>query len=138
MRVIHGHFNKRRAALIVYEGACFFCENYSALVSPRDDLVPVELLDARSGDPRVDSLWKQGYDLNAGMVFVHNGQIYHGHEATHKLALLSNSSTLYDHLNRLALSHPLLARMTYPLLKLGRLASLKIRKKGLLKDPRTR
>ena len=123
-------------ALIVYDGACFFCENYTALVSLREEIGPVELLDARSGDPRVDALWRQGYDLNAGMVFMHDGQIHHGHEATRQLALLSNSSTLFGRFNRLALSHPLMARMTYPLLKLGRLASLKIRKKGLLKDPR--
>jgi hypothetical protein len=32
------------------------------------------MLDARSGDPRVDQFWGQGFDLNEGMLFVYQGK----------------------------------------------------------------
>ncbi|MDQ2151376.1 DUF393 domain-containing protein [Alcaligenaceae bacterium C4P045] len=124
------------AALVIYDGDCFFCQNYTALVRLKEAVGPVELLDARSGDPRVAAYWHQGYDLNEGMLFVYNGRIFHGHEATHMLATLSSSDTLFSTLNRIALSNPIAARLSYPFLKLGRLASLAVRGKRILDDPR--
>jgi predicted DCC family thiol-disulfide oxidoreductase YuxK len=123
-------------ALVIYDGECFFCQNYAALVRLKASVGTVELLDARSNDPRVAAYWQQGYDLNEGMLFVYGGRVFHGHEATRVLATLSSSDTLFSALNRLALSSPIAARLSYPLLKLGRLASLTLRGKRLLDDPR--
>jgi predicted DCC family thiol-disulfide oxidoreductase YuxK len=124
------------AALIIYDGNCFFCQNYARLVRLRETVGPVELLDARSGDPRIADWWRKGYDLNAGMLFVHQGRVFHGHEAVQALAALSGSSTPFNRLNRLALSNARVARLAYPLLKLARRASLAVRGRPLLDDPR--
>lgn len=123
-------------ALVVYDGDCFFCQNYAALVRLKASVGPVELLDARSDDPRVADYWRQGYDLNEGMLFVYQGRVFHGHDATRMLAALSSTDTLFSTFNRLALSHPIAARLSYPVFKLGRFASLMLRGKRLLDDPR--
>lgn len=123
-------------ALIIYDGDCFFCQNYTALVRLKETVGAVELLDARSGDPRIAAYWHQGYDLNEGMLFVYKDRIFHGAEATHMLATLSSSDTIFSTINRLALSNPIVARLSYPFLKLGRLASLAVRGKRMLDDPR--
>lgn len=123
-------------ALVIYDGDCFFCQNYAALVRLKESVGPVELLDARSDDPRVADYWQRGYDLNQGMVFVYNGRVFHGHDATRMLATLSSTDTFFSAINRLTLSNPVAARLSYPLFKLGRFASLVLRGKRLLDDPR--
>ncbi len=76
-------------ALIIYDGDCIFCQNYVRLVRLRETLGKVELVDARSQDPRVRKYQREGYNLNEGMLFVWNGRIYHGSDAVHVLAGLS-------------------------------------------------
>lgn len=122
-------------ALIIYDGDCVFCQNYTRYVRLRDSVGPVELLDARSGDPRVTRYWREGYDLNEGMLFVHQGRIYHGAEAVSVLAGLSSSSTLFNRLNRALLVRPSWSRIIYPWLKSGRRLTLFLRGKGLLDAP---
>ncbi|HUG62924.1 MAG TPA: DCC1-like thiol-disulfide oxidoreductase family protein, partial [Methylomirabilota bacterium] len=79
-------------SLIIYDGECIYCQNYVRFVRLREAIGPVELLDARSGDPRVQEYWRQGYDLNEGMLFVFHGRVHHGADAIHVLAGLSGSN----------------------------------------------
>ncbi|WCT72932.1 DUF393 domain-containing protein [Sphingomonas naphthae] len=118
-------------ALIVYDGDCIFCQNYVRFFRLRETVGPVELIDARSGDPRVRQ-YQRDYDLNEGMLFVHKGQVHYGDEAVHMLAMLSSSSNLFAWANRHLFSHRWIARAAYPLLKAGRRATLKVRGKGLI------
>lgn len=124
-----------KSALIVYDGDCVFCNNYVRLLKLRQSVGPVELLDARSDDPRVKQFWGDGYDLNRGMLFVHAGRIYHGDEAINVLASLSGDSTIFNRINGLVLSNAQTARLVYPLLKLGRRIVLALRGKKLLSHP---
>lgn len=119
-------------ALIVYDGDCIFCQNYVKLVRLRDMVGKVELLDARSDDPRVRDFQRQGYDLNEGMLFVHRGRVHHGSDAVHMMALLSSSSDSLNRLNRRLLSNPKVAKAIYPALKLGRRATLFLRRRSLI------
>ncbi|MFC0198897.1 DCC1-like thiol-disulfide oxidoreductase family protein [Paracoccus rhizosphaerae] len=119
-------------ALIVYDGDCIFCQNYVKLVRLRDMVGKVELLDARSDDPRVRDFQRQGYDLNEGMLFVHRGRVHHGSDAVHMMALLSSSSDSLNRLNRRLLSNPKVARAIYPALKLGRRVTLFMRRRSLI------
>ena len=123
------------AALIIYDGDCVFCQNYTRFVRLRDTVGKVEMLDARSGDPRVDHFWAQGFDLNEGILFVYQGKVYHGSDAVHVLAGLSSSATWFNRLNRAIFSSRLASMALYPLLKLGRRATLLARGKGLISDP---
>lgn len=119
-------------SLIIYDGDCIFCQNYVRFVRLRETIGPVELLDARSGDPRVKAHWRQGYDLNEGMLFVHRGTTYYGADAVNVLATLSSDTTWLNRLNGAIFSRPATARLLYPALKLGRRLTLLARGKPLL------
>ncbi|HWD59671.1 MAG TPA: DCC1-like thiol-disulfide oxidoreductase family protein [Stellaceae bacterium] len=122
-------------ALIIYDGECIFCHNYVRLLHLRETVGPVELLDARSGDPRLLHYWKEGYDLNEGMLFVYRGIVHHGSEAIYVLAGLSTSSSLANRLNRAIFSSRLLSAVLYPALKLGRRITLCLRGRAVLQGP---
>lgn len=123
------------SALIVYDGDCIYCQNYVKLVRLRETVGKVELLDARSGDPRIADFQRRGYDLNEGMLFVYKGVVHHGADAVHTMALLSSSSGLVSRLNRSLLSNRTLTRLVYPFMKAGRRATLALRGRGLIPDP---
>jgi predicted DCC family thiol-disulfide oxidoreductase YuxK len=126
---------KAEPSLIIYDGDCIFCANYVRLLRLRQSIGKVELLNARSDDPRVKDYWGQGYDLNRGMLFVHAGRVYHGDEAINVLASLSSDSTVFNRVNGLVLSNARTARMVYPFLKFGRRVVLLLRGKRLLRHP---
>lgn len=122
----------QETALIVYDGDCVFCQNYVRFMRLRDAVGPVELLDARSGDPRVAAFQREGYDLNEGMLFVFDDRVHHGDEAVNLLAILSSPSSLFGRLNRAILSSRVAARLIYPVLKLGRRITLRLRGRPLI------
>jgi len=122
-------------SLIIYDGDCVFCQNYVRLLRLRETVGPVELINARSDDPRVARYWAQGHDLDEGMLFVHNGRVYCGAEAVHVLAGLSGSVSWFNRLNRFVFSSRTTATALYPLLKIGRRITLLVRGKGALAKP---
>jgi Uncharacterized protein conserved in bacteria len=119
-------------AIIIYDGDCIFCQNYVRLVRLREVIGQVRLIDARSGDPIVANYQRKGYDLNEGMLFIYRGNVYHGSDAVHVLGGLSSPVSFFNRVNRAVFSNRALATALYPLLKLGRRATLLIRGKGLI------
>lgn len=123
-------------SLIIYDGECVFCQNYARFFRLREAVGPVELLDARSGDPRVETYWREGYDLDEGMIFAHRGRVFYGAEAVHVLAGLSSRSGLFNRLNAAIFKSQGVARLLYPALKLGRRLTLKARGRRLMREGR--
>ncbi len=123
------------AALIIYDGDCIFCQNYVRYVRLRETVGKVEMLDARSNDPRLSTYWQQGYDLNEGMLFVYKGRAYYGSDAVHVLAGLSSPISWFNRLNRAIFSSRTASTVLYPLLKLGRRVTLFARGKTLISEP---
>lgn len=121
-------------ALIVYDGECVFCQNYVRMLKLRESVGKVDLVDARSDDPRARALVAKGFDLDEGMVFSYRQRIYHGSDAVHAIALLGSSSSTFNRLNALLFSRPAIARMSYPWLKAGRRATLWLRGRKLIGD----
>lgn len=121
-----------RDNLIIYDGECIFCQNYVRFVRLQEAIGPVELIDARSSDPRIGEYWREGYDLNSGMLFVHRGKVHHGEEAVHILALLSRDDSMFSRLNARLFSNRKSATLLYPLLKMGRRLTLAARGRKLL------
>lgn len=119
-------------AVIVYDGDCIFCQNYVKLVRLRDTVGKVDLVDARSDDPRVPAYKARGFDLNEGMIFDYKGQVYHGSDAVHVLGTLSTSSGFFNKLNNRIFSSKVASKVLYPWLKLGRRATLLLRGKKLI------
>lgn len=122
-------------SVVIYDGECIFCQNYVRFVKLQEAIGPVELVDARSSDPRVWRYWQAGYDLNQGMLFVHRGKVYHGEDAVHVLALLSSDEGILSRLNARLFSHRKVATALYPLLKLGRRLTLLMRGRNMLERP---
>ena len=99
---------------IVYDGECPFCSRYVQLVRLRER-VGVELVDARR-EPEQAAAY--GLDLNAGMIADLDGVVHHG------AAAVSLVSTLSRRPGPLAWAP--LARLVYPIMRLGRRATLKV------------
>jgi predicted DCC family thiol-disulfide oxidoreductase YuxK len=119
-------------ALIIYDGDCVFCQNYVRFVRLRETVGEVELVNARSEDPRVGKYQRDGYDLNEGMLFVWNGRVYHGSDAVHVLAGLSTKTSWFNKLNSAVFSSRIASTLLYPLLKIGRRITLFARGKTLI------
>lgn len=110
--------------LIIYDGDCPFCRAYTRMLRLRQLGVSVEMLSARTDDPRILAYWQQGYDLNAGMLVDLNNQVYAGADAMQVLASCSSGSDLFNRLHYAIFSRRRFAALLYPLLKLGRRITL--------------
>lgn len=122
---------------IIYDGECVFCQNYVRYMRLREAIGRVDLVDARSGDPRVDRFWRLGFDLDEGMIFVRNGKVHYGADATYALARLSSGEGFFNKLNGAVFRSALVAKLIYPALKLGRRLTLTVRGRKSLKKVRT-
>jgi predicted DCC family thiol-disulfide oxidoreductase YuxK len=107
-------------AWIVYDGDCPFCSRYVKLVRLREALGPVSIINAREGGPLVDEVVEAGLDLDEGMVLKVDGQLFHGDDCIHRLALLSTPSGVFNHVNRAIFRSPRVSRLLYPLFRSGR------------------
>ncbi len=111
--------------VIIYDGACPFCSDYTKRIQIREHLTThMTLLDARSGDPRVTKA-AADYDLDAGMLVRFAGADYFGADAVHFLSLTTTNSGVFNALIGRIFRHRRLAQTTYPLLKAGRRAVLR-------------
>src|SRR5205807_9633454 len=109
------HAMSKMRARLIYDGACIFCDAYVRLISLREAGGPAELIDARSGDPRLRAYESAGYDLNEGMLFEYNGTVYFGADAVNILATLSTPVSTFNRINGALLSKQLVARLFYPM-----------------------
>ena len=109
---------------IIYDGDCPFCTNYIRYLRLRESVGPVELLDARENIALVQKLLAEGFDLDDGMVYVDNENVFHGDDAIHRLALLTTTSSIFNKLNHMIFRSSAISRALYPVLKLGRNTSL--------------
>ena len=111
-------------AIIYYDGECPFCSRYADYQRLQEMLGSVELVDLRTAHVQRCRLQAQGFDLDQGMVLDLDGELHAGDDAVHRLALLSTSNGLLSRLNRSILGSRSGAALVYPLLRLGRNASL--------------
>jgi predicted DCC family thiol-disulfide oxidoreductase YuxK len=109
---------------LIYDGECPVCTAYSCNV----DAGPAQLrrINARSGNVEVQKAIDAGVDLDDGMVVLHQGKLYHGADAMHRMAMLSPKSGLRNRLNRMMFGNLAIARATYPALRSGRNALLRL------------
>lgn len=109
---------------LIYDGECPVCTAYSCNV----DAGPASLrrVNARAMTPEVQRALEAGFDLDEGMVVVHDGQLYHGADAMHRMALLAPKAGIRNRLNRLLFGNLSIARAVYPGLRAGRNLLLKM------------
>ena len=111
---------------LIYDGECPFCSAYIKHVRLKEACGEVDLIDARTDAPIVKQLIADGYDLDEGMVLVLDGQIFHGDECIHALALMTSPSSLFNRFNALVFSSRKLSAVLYPILRAGRNAALRV------------
>ena len=109
---------------IVYDGECPFCSNFVRLYRLRENVGVVELVDARTAPDLVASFRRDGMEINDGMVVLWDGRSYHGADAMNLLSMLGAQKGAFAAMNRLLFASPRLARLVYPVLVLGRRATL--------------
>lgn len=107
---------------IIYDGQCPLCSSWVRMTRLRLHADTVELIDARSNDPRVEALAAMGYDLDAGMILRCDRTIYHGAEAMRMLAELTDEPGMPTRLIR----SPQMASRVYPVLRQGRRLLLRL------------
>ena len=120
---------------VVYDGECPFCSRYVKMLRLRAAVGSVELVNARSDHPVVAFLLERQIDLNDGMAFVQNGQVSHGDECIHKIALLTTPSGIVNRLNAWIFRSVTASRLLYPVLRFGRNVTLKLLGRRKLDSP---
>ncbi|WP_420392519.1 DCC1-like thiol-disulfide oxidoreductase family protein [Acuticoccus sp.] len=113
-------------ATIVYDGECPFCSAYVKMVRLKDSVGRVELVNARDGGSLVDEIRAKGYDLDEGMVLKMNGQLYHGDDCLHRIALLSTRSGAFNRLTGVIFRSRTASKALYPFLRAGRNTTLRV------------
>ena len=112
---------------VIYDGDCPFCSSYVSMMHLREAVGPVDLVNAREGDPRVRAVQEAGYDLDTGMVVLWQDEVFFGDAAVHLLATLSSGSGgPLDRLQRAVFSNPRRAARLYPVLAAGRRLFLRL------------
>jgi len=120
---------------IVYDGECPFCTRYIQLVRLRETVGQVEMVNARQPHPILGEIRARGLDLDQGMVVVMDGEYLHGHAAMTALSLLSTPTGVFNRAMRALFRKSSRAAALYPLMVLGRNATLRLlRRKPIGKD----
>ncbi len=108
------------AIILVYDGDCPVCRNYTQHLSIRQAAGTFELLDARDNPPIMEEINAARIDMDEGFVLKIGDQLYHGADAIHTLALLSTRTGVFNRVNFLIFRSKTLSRLLYPILKSGR------------------
>lgn len=111
---------------LIYDGDCPFCARYVKLLRLRDALGGVRLIDARDGGPETMAVVEQGYRIDDGMALVLDGEVYHGADCMHRLALMTTRSSTFNRLNAKVFRSPTLSRALYPFLRGCRNGALRV------------
>ncbi len=120
--------------LLVYDGECPACSNFSQVVRIRANVGDLRIVDARQDSDIRDELTKLGLDLDQGMALKMGGQIYYGAEALHALALISSRSGTFNRANYWIFKSKPLSRLLYPILRFFRNLLLKILRKNKINN----
>ena len=119
---------------LVYDEECPFCSSYVKYVRLQENFGKLNLVDARKGGELVESIKKQGYDLNEGMVLKFQDRYYHGADCINMLALMSTRVDFFNRVNAVIFKNATVSNMLYPVLRAGRNLTLKILGKKKLED----
>ena len=114
-------------AWLVYDGECPLCRHYAHYLEIRQNWGGLRLVNARDGGPLVQEIRDLPHNLDEGMALKLHGRYYLGADALYMLAWHSDRRGFCGRLNGLLFRSAVAARLTYPLLKLGRRCLLKLK-----------
>lgn len=111
---------KTPAIILVYDGDCPVCRNYTQHLSIKQAAGTFELLNARDNPPILQEISALNLDMDEGFVLKIGERFYHGADAIHTLALLSTRTGVFNRMNFLVFRSKTLSTILYPILKTGR------------------
>lgn len=115
---------------ILYDGDCPFCARYVRLLRLKDAVGTVEPVNAREAKAaQHEALAKvlaAGYRLDEGMAMLYRGDIAHGQDCIHRMALLSTRSGPFNRLNAWLFRSRRRAALAYPVLRAMRNLTLRL------------
>ena len=111
---------------VIYDGECPFCSAFVKMSRLKSATNQVELINARDDDVIIKKMWELGYDLNEGMVVLHNDNIFFGADAINIIALMTTKSGFFNRIIAILFKSKNLSNILYPILVFGRNVTLKI------------
>lgn len=112
--------------LLVYDGDCPVCNACSQVVQVKNTVGNLRIVDAREDSEIVSEISANGIDMDQGMVLKMNGQLYHGADAMHALALIGTQSGLFNRISYWVFRSKRVSRVLYPVLRFFRNLLLKL------------
>ena len=128
---------KREEILLVYDSECPACNAYRQLVSIRKGAGDLRIVDARENSEVMEEITSQGIDIDQGMVLKMGGQLYHGADAIHALALIGSRSGIFNRINYWIFKSKTASSILYPVLRFCRNLLLKISGKSKINNLNT-
>jgi predicted DCC family thiol-disulfide oxidoreductase YuxK len=111
---------------LIYDGECPFCSNFVQMTKLRETIGPLRLINARENGHEVQAATAQGFVIDQGMLLMLDGKTYYGADCLNRLALLSSRSNVFNKLVYAMFRMPVIARLSYPVLKAGRAATIRL------------
>ena len=96
----------------------------------RESVGEVNIINARDDTPERRFVENLGLNLDDGMAFFYNDQIYHGDECVHVLAKLSANTGIFNRFNVWVFQSKRRAAFLYPALRCFRNVAIAVRGKG--------
>ena len=124
-----------QALTLVYDGDCPICRTYTRALDT--GACPLDKVDARQDSNAVQKATDANMDLDEGVVVEKNGELYHGADAIHQLALVTSNRGVLNRTMRWLFRSESRARRLYPFfrgLRNGLLRVLGKERIGNLKD----
>ena len=69
----------------IYDGECPFCNHFAELLELKSKINNFSTLDGRKNPNIINSLLKQGYDIDKGAILLSGDDIFHGADAINKI-----------------------------------------------------
>lgn len=120
------------SAVILYDGECPVCGEYLSLLKIRELVDEVQLVNARDRPDLVESLRAAGYEINDGIVLVHDGGIVYGASALSVIAQLGESRRTLNRASAALFRVPVVGAVLYSVLKAGRKLLLRLLGRGMI------
>ena len=118
----------------IYDGDCPLCSEAARTLTLKNRVTHLDLVDARTDKthPCLIEALTLGLDLDQGSVVHYGGEIYHGAEAMHLIAGLSDPWSLTGLFYKMVFSTHSTARISYPMVRGLRNILLKLSGKSKL------
>ncbi|KKO48935.1 hypothetical protein VT06_09365 [Arsukibacterium sp. MJ3] len=110
--------------MLIFDGDCPLCRNYSQAVRIRQSLGQLHLVNARNDAAMRSELQRRQLDIDQGMVLKLGDNWHHGAEAVQMLAMISSRSGLFNQFHYWLFKSPGRTKLMYPFLRACRNALL--------------